>query len=309
MRLTSCVGFICPSPVRIKARGRTRRKGSSAAFRIDAQGLDPLSQRIAERKNQRAKQLELKKSQLNVKQADARDALNERQRSLQSKNEVLLREAQAANETSRVERQEALSKFNAQRQLSREKAESRARARREARLQGKQLVAEQKVLIAARAQKQQEELKATNATRRVARAQRDANEASKKNIRRESWRSLYFTVGGSSKLIKTKPPINVADPFSERKYRLFPNLGRALGKIIRGELRVQSSSFTAALDPVKEIKCAGAPGTLSKPAPEKMQEFLQAKEPQTDTPPFGEMESQNQIDAVNQEWAERWSKR
>jgi hypothetical protein len=40
-----------------------------------------------------------------------------------------------------------------------------------------------------------------------------------------------------------------------------------------------------------------------------MQEFLQAKEPQTDTPPFGEMESQNQIDAVNQEWAERWSKR
>merc|ERR1711990_266246 len=150
MRLTSCVGFICPSPVRIKARGRTRRKGSSAAFRIDAQGLDPLSQRIAERKNQRAKQLELKKSQL------------------KSKNEVLLREAQAANETSRVERQEALSKFNAQRQLSREKAESRARARREARLQGKQLVAEQKVLIAARAQKQQEELKATNATRRVA---------------------------------------------------------------------------------------------------------------------------------------------
>ena len=73
-----------------------------------------------------------------------------------------MREAQAANETSRVERQEALSKFNAQRQLSREKAESRARARREARLQGKQLVAEQKVLIAARAQKQQEELKATN---------------------------------------------------------------------------------------------------------------------------------------------------
>ena len=220
-----------------------------------------------------------------------------------------MREAQAANETSRVELQEALSKLNAQRQLSREKAESRARARREARLQGKQLVAEQKVLIAARAQKQQEELKATNATRRVARAQRDANEASKKKIRRESWRSLYFTVGGSSKLIKTKPPINVADPFSERKYRLFPNLGRALGKIIRGELRGQSSSFTDALDPVKEIKCAGAPGTLSKPAPEKMQEFLQAKEPQTDTPPFGEMESQNQIDAVNQEWAERWSKR
>jgi hypothetical protein len=40
-----------------------------------------------------------------------------------------------------------------------------------------------------------------------------------------------------------------------------------------------------------------------------MQEFLQAKEPQTDTPPFDEMLSQNQIDAVNQEWAERWSKR
>ena len=89
MRLTSCVGFICPSPVRIKARGRTRRKGnSSAAFRIDAQGLDPLSQRIAERKNQRAKQLELKKSQLKVKQADALDALNERQRSLQVREHV-----------------------------------------------------------------------------------------------------------------------------------------------------------------------------------------------------------------------------
>ena len=98
-------------------------------------------------------------------------------------------------------------------------------------------------------------------------------------------------------------------PVLERKYRLFPNLGRTLGKIIRGELRGQSSSFTAALDPVKEIRCADAPGTLSKPAPEKTQEFLQAKEPQTDTPPFGEMASQIQIDAVNQEWAERWSKK
>lgn len=89
MRLTSCVGSICPSPVRIKAPGRTRQKGSSAAFRIVAQGLDPLSQRIAERKNQRAKQLELKKSQLKLKQVDARDALNERQRSLQVRERVI----------------------------------------------------------------------------------------------------------------------------------------------------------------------------------------------------------------------------
>lgn len=110
----------------------------------------------------------------------------------------------ARNKIKRLDRQVALSKMNESRDRQAEKWRRRAEAKREARLQGKKLVAEQKVLIAARTKKRREELAKNFSEKKVAQAKRAADSRSKVGRRQDAWRSLYFTVGGSSKLIKKK---------------------------------------------------------------------------------------------------------
>lgn len=294
-----------PSPVNIKATGRASQVGSTNSFRIYARNLDPLSQRIDEGKKKRAVQLEAKQRQLEERKRNELAELRERQRSVRAKNEVFKGEMKARNKIKRLDRQVALSKMNESRERQAEKSRRRAEAKREALMQGRKLVAEQKILIAARTKKRREELAMNFSVKKVAQAKRAADSRTKVSRRQDAWRSLYFTVGGSSKLIKTKTPIELTDPYAEKRYRLFPNVGKTLGKIFRGELRMPAASISK----IPEFDTNG--NTTHDPrdvpyAPNELPET--AHEIQT-LAAVTTSEKKSEIDIVNQEWKDRWTNR
>jgi len=293
-----------PSPVNIKVTGRASQVGSTNSFRIYGRNLDPLSQRIDEGKEKRAVQLEAKQRQQKERKTNERAKLRERQRSVRAKNEVFKGEMEARNKIKRLDRQVALSKMNESRDRQAEKWRRRAEAKREARLQGKKLVAEQKVLIAARTKKRREELAKNFSEKKVAQAKRAADSRSKVGRRQDAWRSLYFTVGGSSKLIIKKTPIDLIDPYAEKRYRLFPNVGKTLGKIFRGELRMPAASISK----IPVFDTNGNTTDVPQDVPYVPNELPQTAH-EIQTAAVTTSEKKSEIDIVNQEWKDRWTNR
>ena len=212
---------------------------------------------------------------------------------------------EARNKIKRLDRQVASSKMNESRDRQAEKWRRRAEAKREARLQGKKLVAEQKVLIAARTKKRREELAKNFSEKKVAQAKRAADSRSKVGRRQDAWRSLYFTVGGSSKLIIKKTPIDLIDPYAEKRYRLFPNVGKTLGKIFRGELRMPAASISK----IPVFDTNGNTTDVPQDVPYVPNELPQTAHEIQTLAAVTTSEKKSEIDIVNQEWKDRWTNR